>query len=81
MGNICKKSAFFKLTLQCFTAYLDLRNVWYYANVNARYKTKKIIITLCLTIQETESKRIYTKGYPNSMVVYRKETLWVCVNQ
>ena len=42
MGNLRKKSAFFKLNLQCFSAYLDLRNVWYCAFVVARYKTKKI---------------------------------------
>ena len=41
MGNLRKKSAFFKLNLQCFSAYFDLRNVWYCAFVVARYKTKK----------------------------------------
>ena len=41
--EICVKSLLFlKLNLQCFSAYLDLRNVWYCAFVVARYdKTKK----------------------------------------
>ena len=74
MGNLRKKSAFFKLNLQCFSAYLDLRNVWYCAFVVARYKTKKfqnwkkiyiIIITLCLTSQAIDSPvltKLFTWG-------------------
>ena len=43
MGNMYKKSAFFKLTLQCFTAKFNSRNVLYRAMVHARSKSKIII--------------------------------------
>ena len=42
MGNMLKKSANFKINLQCFTANLRKRIVLYCAMVDAR--SKKIII-------------------------------------
>ena len=43
MGNMPKKSADFKLTLQCFSANFSYRNDLYSANANARSKSKIII--------------------------------------
>ena len=38
MGNVLKKSAFFKVTLQCFSAFFNWRNVYDGANKFARSK-------------------------------------------
>ena len=38
MGNMCKKSALKKMNLQCFTAFLSSRHVFYCANANAQAK-------------------------------------------
>ena len=46
MGNMPKKSADFKLTLQCFSANFSYRNDLYSANANARSKSKIIICGL-----------------------------------
>ena len=50
MGNMYKKSAFFKLTMQCFSANFSWRNVFYCAMVHARSKIKHYNLR---TAQET----------------------------
>ena len=40
MGIVCKKSALFKLNLQCFTEFLSSRHVSYCAMPDAQYKSK-----------------------------------------